>query len=64
MSIRAGDLHNALGLDQAHANVCQALGGAKFQQLAKVPPPRVEGPGQSSTTTYRFSLQGGLGTDY
>lgn len=59
VSIRAGDLHDALGLDQAHANVCQALGGAKFQQLAKVPPPRVEGPGQSTTTTYHFSLRAG-----
>ena len=57
VSIRAGDLHDALGLDQAHANVCQALGGAKFQQLAKVPAPRVEGPGQSTTTTYHFSLR-------
>jgi 5-methylcytosine-specific restriction protein B len=59
VSIRAGDLHDALGLDQAHANVCQALGGAKFQQLAKVPPPRVEGPGQSTTTTYHFGLRAG-----
>ena len=59
VSIRAGDLHDALGLDQAHANVCQALAGAKFQQLAKVPPPRVEGPGQSTTTTYHFSLRVG-----
>lgn len=59
VSIRAGNLHDALGLDQAHANVCQALGGSKFQQLAKVPPPRVEGPGQSTTTTYHFTLQTG-----
>lgn len=59
VSIRAGDLHDTLGLDQAHANVCQALGGSKFQQLAKVPPPRVEGPGQSTTTTYHFSLKAG-----
>jgi 5-methylcytosine-specific restriction protein B len=59
VSIRAGDLHDALGLDKAHANVCQALGGSKFQQLAEVPPPRVEGPGQSSTTTYHFSLRAG-----
>jgi 5-methylcytosine-specific restriction protein B len=46
-----------LGLDQAHANVCQALAGGKFQQLAQVAPPRVEGPGQSTTTTYHFSLR-------
>jgi 5-methylcytosine-specific restriction protein B len=59
VSIRAGDLHDALGLDQAHANVCQALGGAKFQALAKVPAPRIEGPGQSTATTYHFSLKAG-----
>ena len=59
VSIRAGDLHDALGLDQAHANVCQALGGAKFQAMAKVPAPRIEGPGQSTTTNYHFSLKAG-----
>ncbi len=59
VAIRAGDLHDALGLDQAHANVCQALGGAKFQAIAKVPAPRIEGPGQSTTTTYHFSLKAG-----
>jgi 5-methylcytosine-specific restriction protein B len=57
VSIRAGDLHDALGLDQAHANVCQALGGAKFQAMAGVSAPRIEGPGQSTTTTYHFSLR-------
>jgi 5-methylcytosine-specific restriction protein B len=56
VSILASDLHDALGLDQAHANVCQALGGAKFQQMAKVPPPRVKGPRSSTTTTYIYSL--------
>jgi 5-methylcytosine-specific restriction protein B len=59
VSIRAGDLHDALGLDLAHANVCQALGGAKFQAMAGVPAPRIEGPGQSTTTTYHFSLRSG-----
>lgn len=54
--IRAGDLHDALGLNQAHANVCQAISGAKFQRLAKVPPPRAEGPGQSSSTTFHYQL--------
>lgn len=60
VSIRAGDLHEALRLDQAHANVCQALEGSKLQQLASVPPPRRAGPPVSSTTTYHFNLQAGL----
>ena len=46
VSIIAGKLHNSLGLKQAHANVCQALGGEKFQRLANVAPPRIEGPEQ------------------
>ncbi|MER9225797.1 AAA family ATPase [Mesorhizobium sp. M0664] len=62
VSIRAGDLHNRLGLEQAHANVCQALGGAKFQRLAQVPPPTAEGPPQSSTTTFHYQLSQPLST--
>ena len=36
VSIRAGDVHNALGLKQAHFNVCQALDGSKFHRQAGV----------------------------
>jgi 5-methylcytosine-specific restriction protein B len=56
VSIIAGKLHESLGLKQAHANVCQALGGEKFQRLANVPPPRIEGPQASTTTTFHFDL--------
>lgn len=39
--IRAGTLNNEMGLNEAWANVCQALAGKKFQDLAKVlPQPR------------------------
>jgi 5-methylcytosine-specific restriction protein B len=57
VAIRAGELHDALGLDQAWANVCQTLGGSKLQKIARLPPPRVEGPRQSTTTTFHFSLR-------
>jgi 5-methylcytosine-specific restriction enzyme B len=56
VSINAGKLHESLELKQAHANVCQALGGEKFQRLANVPPPRIEGPQASTTTTFHFDL--------
>lgn len=56
VSIRAGDVHNALGLTNAHANVCQSLRGAKMQQLAQVGVPTFIGPDNSSTTTFTFRL--------
>jgi 5-methylcytosine-specific restriction protein B len=36
--------------------VCQALAGQKFQRLAHVLPPRIEGPQASTTTTFHFDL--------
>ncbi|WP_292083490.1 MULTISPECIES: AAA family ATPase [unclassified Brevundimonas] len=56
VSLRAGDLHNALGLSNAHANVCQALRGRLFRSLAGVGEPVVSGPENSSTTTFEFRL--------
>jgi 5-methylcytosine-specific restriction protein B len=56
VTIRAGDLHNALGLSNAHANVCQALRGRLFRNLAGVGEPTVTGPENSSTTIFVFSL--------
>jgi 5-methylcytosine-specific restriction protein B len=55
-TIRAGDVHNALGLTNAHANVCQALRGSKFQELADVGVPSFSGPDNSSTTTFTYAL--------
>lgn len=59
VTIRAGDLHNALGLSNAHANVCQALRGRLFRNLAGVGEPTVTGPENSSTTTFIFNLAAG-----
>ena len=56
VSIRAGDVHNALGLANTHANVCQSLRGAKMQQMARVSVPTFIGPDNSSTTTFTFQL--------
>lgn len=54
--IRCGDVHNALGMSNAHANVCQALRGAKFQEMADVPVPGFTGPDNSSTTSFTYQL--------
>lgn len=56
VTIVARDVHDRLGLTAAHANVCQALSGRKFQELASVPAPAIEGPMASSTTTFTYEL--------
>jgi len=56
VSIRAGDLAAAIGLKDAFPNICQALGGEKFQQLAKVAPPTHTEPNPSSSTIFTYKL--------
>ena len=36
VTLRAGDIHDALGLRLAHANVCQVLDGRRFHEQAYV----------------------------
>ena len=56
VSIRAGTFSSELMLNDAWPNVCQALKGKKFQELANVPPPTQDGPDASTTTTFTFEL--------
>ena len=58
VSIRAGDLATAMGLQDAFLNICQALGKEKFQQLAQVPPPTHTEPNPSSSTIFTYRLAG------
>ena len=51
------DVNTALGLNEAWPNICQALAGLKFQELAQVPPPERIGADQSSATVFRFDLR-------
>lgn len=62
VTIRAGDVHNALELSNAHANVCQALRGRLFRNLAGVGEPVVTGPENSSTTNFVFALSSAVAT--
>ena len=57
VSIRAGTLHDEMGLFQNWANVCQVLAGKKFQEMARVLPPSRDGPEKSPTTKYTFQLE-------
>lgn len=50
------DVNGALGLKEAWPNICQALGGRMFQDLAQVPEPEQIGADQSSATVFRFKL--------
>ena len=51
------DVNTALGLDEAWPNICQALAGRKFRELAQVAPPERIGADQSSATVFRFDLR-------
>ena len=37
-------VNEELGLDRQWPNICQALAGRRFQELAQVPPPRADRP--------------------
>jgi 5-methylcytosine-specific restriction protein B len=54
------DVNEVLGLNQAWPNICQAISGNKFLEMADVGPPERIGADQSSATVFRFRL--GLAT--
>jgi 5-methylcytosine-specific restriction protein B len=50
------DVNKALGLNQAWPNICQAITGSKFAELADLEAPEQIGSDQSSATIFRFHL--------
>jgi len=60
VEILVREVNSALGLNQAWPNICQALKGRIFQDLAQVPPPEQIGADQSSATIFRFDVRGQL----
>ena len=56
VEVLVSDVNRALGLNQAWPNICQALAGKMFQELADVPAPERIGADQSSATVFRFRL--------
>ncbi|WP_281972367.1 AAA family ATPase [Ruegeria faecimaris] len=50
------DVNAALGLKEGWPNICQALGGRIFQDMARIPEPERIGADQSSATVFRFKL--------
>ncbi len=51
------DVNEALGLMEAWPNICQALAGRIFQDMAQIPEPERIGADQSSATRFRFDLR-------
>lgn len=56
VEVLVSDVNRALELNQAWPNICQALAGKMFQDLAEVPAPERIGADQSSATVFRFRL--------
>lgn len=56
VEVLVGDVNEALGLKQAWPNICQALVGRMFQNMAQIPEPERIGADQSSATVFRFRL--------
>ncbi len=54
------DVNEALGLKEAWPNICQALAGRMFQDMAQIPEPERIGADQSSATVFRFKLDGAV----
>jgi 5-methylcytosine-specific restriction protein B len=54
ISIRAGDVHAALGFRNRLPLVCSALGTAAFEELARVERVGVDGPLNGANTVFRF----------
>lgn len=59
VTVVVGPLNTEMGLNMAWPNICQALDGQKFQELADIPPPVTEGPKKSTTRKYTFILTEG-----
>lgn len=57
------DVNEALGLKEAWPNICQALAGRMFQDMAQLPGPERIGADQSSATVFRFKLDEAVQSD-
>jgi hypothetical protein len=56
ITVRAGDVHQAMGLSSAMPNVCSAIGGVKFERLAEVTRSRRVGPPMGANVYFQFNL--------
>ena len=57
LSIRAGDIHKELGLVRRIPVVCSALRSRKFQKNCDIKLNYIDGPNNSTTTTFTYRLK-------
>jgi 5-methylcytosine-specific restriction protein B len=57
VSIRAGDIHSALGLKNRLPLVCSALGANIFEKLAGVERIGIDGPTNGANAVFTFRLR-------
>ena len=62
VAVRAGDIGDRMGLQSNIPNVCNALGGCKFEQLAAVTLAERSGPGVGPNTEFTYSIGTGSST--
>lgn len=58
VSVQVRKVNDALGLNEAWPNICQALAGRIFLSMADLDPPETIGAPQSPVTIFRFYLDG------
>lgn len=56
VTIRAGDVHSALGYTNRMPLVCSAIGAKTFEATCQVKRLTVEGPLNGANTTFTFSV--------
>jgi 5-methylcytosine-specific restriction enzyme B len=56
VSIRSGDVHEALNYKNKYPTVCSAIGSNKFEELCNVKRILVEGPLNGVNTVFIFEL--------
>ena len=56
-SIRAGDVHSALGYKNRLPLVCSAIGATTFVEENGLTRISIDGPMHSSTTTFKFEFR-------
>jgi len=56
LSIRAGDIHKELGLVRRIPVVCSALRSRKFQKNCDIQLSYIDGPNNSTTTTFTYKI--------
>jgi len=57
VSIRAGDIHKALGFKNRLPLICSALGANAFEKLARVQRISLEGPTNGANAVFTFRLK-------